>query len=129
MKNWKWIVFSGFLVWLVPFASAVALSGIRTDDRLLFESIMPVLISIAAVGFAMIKPAVVSSPARGLTLGLAWLAISVGLDLLMFMWGPMKMTLLAYMKDIGLTYLMFPVITLGLGWQSRRNNLPNPCKR
>jgi hypothetical protein len=126
MKNWKWIVLSGFLVWLLPFAVAVALSPVRANDRTLFESNMPVVISITAVGFVIIRPAAVSSPVRGLALGLAWLAISIGLDLLMFMSGPMKMTFSNYMKDIGLTYFMFPVLTLGLAWRNRRRDSPNP---
>ena len=43
------------------------------------------------------------------------MAICIGLDLLMFMWGPMKMSFIDYMKDIGLTYLMLPIIAAGVG--------------
>lgn len=33
----------------------------------------------------------------------------------MFMQVPMKMTFADYLKDIGLTYIMIPVIILGIG--------------
>lgn len=33
----------------------------------------------------------------------------------MFMQGPMKMSVLDYIKDIGLTYLIIPAITIGMG--------------
>ncbi len=98
MKNWKWMIVSGVGVWLAPFAIAVTLSGVRAGDRLLFESIMPVVLSVTAVVFAAVRPAAVASPIRGLALGLSWLAISIGLDLLMFMSGPMKMSLIDYAK-------------------------------
>ena len=121
MRHWKWMILSGLLVWLVPFLVALCLSRVRADDRLLFESLMPVVLAVTAVGFALVRPAAVSSPVRGLLIGVAWLAISICLDLMMFTHGPMKMSLVNYMKDIGLTYLMFPVITLGLGWFPLRN--------
>jgi len=34
----------------------------------------------------------------------------------MFMEGPMKMSIADYMMDIGFTYLMIPVITVGIGY-------------
>jgi hypothetical protein len=40
------------------------------------------------------------------------------LDAPLFSQGPMRMTLPNYLADIGLTYLMIPVITLGLGLQA-----------
>jgi hypothetical protein len=53
---------------------------------------------------------------EGLRLGLLWLLISVAIDApLMLLGGPMKMTVGQYLADIGLTYLLMPVITLGLG--------------
>jgi hypothetical protein len=42
--------------------------------------------------------------------------ISIVIDLFMFMWGPMKMSIGDYMADIGLTYLIIPAITVGAGF-------------
>ena len=52
-------------------------------------------------------------------LGILWFAISVAIDLLMFSWGPMKMSLVDYSKDIGFTYLAIPIITAGFGYLKR----------
>jgi len=52
---------------------------------------------------------------EGILLGITWFIINIAIDLLLFMWGPMKMTFLAYMSDIGLTYLIIPIITIGIG--------------
>ena len=52
----------------------------------------------------------------GLLLGLLWLVISFGIDLIMFTWGPMKTPFLDYVSDIGVTYLIIPIVTIGIGW-------------
>ena len=57
---------------------------------------------------------------EGVALGIIWFGISLVLDLLMFMWGPMKMTFANYMMDIGLTYLIIPTITIGFGYLIER---------
>lgn len=40
----------------------------------------------------------------------------------MFMEGPMKMSLVDYVMDIGLTYLIIPAVTVGFGYVMRGNN-------
>lgn len=51
--NRKSLLF-GFLVWLIPFIVSVAIFPIRTSSRALFESIMPVVITICVVVFAVL---------------------------------------------------------------------------
>jgi hypothetical protein len=48
--------------------------------------------------------------------GVIWLGINLILDLLLFMEGPMKMPFVDYIVDIGLTYLLIPIITAGFGY-------------
>jgi hypothetical protein len=57
---------------------------------------------------------------EGARLGAVCLAISLFIDLLLFMEGPMKMPLADYLKDIGLTYLIIPIITVGFGYLLER---------
>ena len=57
---------------------------------------------------------------EGVRLGAVWLAISLFIDLLHFMEGPMKMPLADYLKDIGLAYLIIPIITIGFGYLLER---------
>ena len=47
-------------------------------------------------------------------LGTIWMGISLLLDLLIFVKGPLEMTLEAYIADIGVVYAMIPVIAISL---------------
>jgi len=79
---------------------------------------MPVVITICVVLFSILyfRKLEAGILKEGVILGVLWFAISLGIDLLMFMWGPMKMTFANYMMDIGLTYLIIPAITVGFGY-------------
>ena len=57
---------------------------------------------------------IVASPASGLALGLYWLAISLLLDLVVLVVF-FKMPLVLYLHDIGLRYLLIPIIAWGMG--------------
>lgn len=108
----------GFLLWLIPFIVSFIVYPLKSSSPLLFESIMPVTLALVCMFFAYIYFKKVSSAyiKEGIVIGILWLAISILIDLLMFSWGPMAMTPIAYMEDIGLTYLMYPVMTIGIGY-------------
>jgi hypothetical protein len=117
MKSIAQALLYGFFVWLVPFVTGFLVYPVRTSNRALFESIMPVAVTVSVVLFAYLyfKGGTRGAVREGTLLGLIWLVISVAIDLLMFMWGPMKMTFSSYMADIGLTYLICPTVTIGFG--------------
>ena len=118
MKRYSKIGLFGFLVWLIPFAVSFLIFPIKTTLPALFESIMPVVLTFCVVLFSNLyfKKLEADFLKEGVILGVSWLAISLMLDLLMFMWEPMKMTFVNYMLDIGLTYLIIPTITIGIGY-------------
>ncbi len=118
MPSLKKILAYGFLVWLIPFVAAFLIFPIHSTNRPLFESIMPVVGGVSALIFSVCIFEKVKSDfvKLGVKVGFIWLGISLVLDLLMFGWGPMKMSLAEYVSDIGITYLMIPAITLGFGW-------------
>jgi len=108
----------GLSIWVTGFIVAFALFPIRESSRPLFESIMPVVLAVVTVCFAYqyFKHVRGGFRREGILLGLVWLATNVAIDLpLMLAPSPMQMTLLEYIGDIGLTYLLIPVITVGLG--------------
>ncbi len=108
----------GFLVWLAVFVVAFIIFPLRESSRPLFESIMPVAVASATAGFAVLYFRGVSGSysREGSILGLLWLAINVAIDLpLMLAGGPMQMTPGDYLADIGLTYLIIPAVTIGIG--------------
>lgn len=119
MTSWRRAIGFGFLVWLVPFVVAfVAFAAfpVKESWRSLFESIMAVTVAATAVLLARLyfRRSTARSSWEGVTLGLLWLAISVGIDLPLMLSPPISYTLEEYTADIGLTYLMIPVITIGI---------------
>jgi hypothetical protein len=108
----------GVAVWLIPFVVAFLIFPLRESSRALFESIMPVAVAGATAAFGVVYMARVSRgfAREGVLLGCLWLAICVAIDApLMLFGGPMHMTIPEYLADIGVTYLVIPAITTGLG--------------
>ncbi|UCC81460.1 MAG: hypothetical protein JSW46_10595 [Gemmatimonadota bacterium] len=112
----KAVIF-GVLVWLIPFVTALLIFPLREFARPLFESIMPVVVTVATVTFALLYFRRVSTNhlKEGVSLGALWYAISVVIDLPLMLTGPIGMGFGEYMADIGLTYLIIPTVTIGLG--------------
>jgi hypothetical protein len=106
----------GLVVWFVPFVVAFCIFPLKETWRSLFESIMPVtLAAVVTVGGLLYLRKLPSPSVReGLLLGLIWLTISLAIDLPLMLSPPIRMSPLEYMADIGLTYLMTPIITAGL---------------
>ena len=79
---------------------------------------MPVTLAVCVVflGVSYFKKVESDFLSESIKLGIIWFGISVAIDLFMFMWGPMKMSFYNYMIDIGLTYLIFPITTVGFGF-------------
>ncbi|OGY79762.1 MAG: hypothetical protein A3B74_01825 [Candidatus Kerfeldbacteria bacterium RIFCSPHIGHO2_02_FULL_42_14] len=123
MHSLKKSILLGFLVWLLPFVVAFLIYPIHESHRPIFESIMPLVITISAIIFTYLyfKNVDKNVKAEGAKLGIIFLLISLIIDLIMFMPNsPMHMSLLDYVTDIGLTYLMIPVITIGIGFSIDR---------
>jgi hypothetical protein len=103
--------------WLVPFVVSVCIFPLKKSQPPLFDSLMGVALtgSTVVLGCAYLRGATGGFIAQGAKAGLLWMAANWLLDGLMFSSGPMKMSLDQYFGDIGLAYLMIPVITIGLG--------------
>ena len=117
MKSLKLSLSYGFLVWVIPFVAALFIYPLRSTERALFESIMPVVLVACVVLFSVLYFKKTEKSLReGIFLGVLWLVISVAIDFLFFIWGPVKMPVPEYAKDIGLTYTLIPLITIGYGY-------------
>lgn len=127
MAAWGKAVLFGFLVWLAAFVVAFTIFPIRETSRPLFESIMPVVVTSAAAGLGVVyfRNLAGGFAREGLLLGCLWLAMNLLIDApLMLLGGPMKMTLGEYLADIGLTYLIIPAVTVGMGLACERVSRP-----
>jgi hypothetical protein len=117
MKSMKRALLYGFLLWLIPFIVGFLAFPLRETERPLFETIMAVTVTLAVVILSVLYFGKMDRGYfnEGITIGILWFVISIVIDLLMFMWGPMKMSFLNYMYDIGFTYLIYPTVTIGFG--------------
>ena len=109
----------GFLVWLIPFFVSFLIFPLHDNYRPLFESIMPVVLTITVMFFSIIyfKNIYKEFIKEGVIIGILWFVISLIIDLIMFIpETPMQMTFTDYMMDIGLTYLIILTIPIGIGY-------------
>lgn len=126
-KNLK-IILYGFLVWLVPFAVSFIIFPLRTSMRPLFESVMPLVLTIIVVilSYYYLKNLETNLVKEGVLIGLSWLAINLIIDLMLFLpASPIQMNILDYFMDIGLTYIIIPVITVGMGIMANNKSESN----
>lgn len=118
-KNLKIILF-GFLVWLIPFAVSFVVFPLKFTMRPLFESIMPLVLTITVITLSYyyyLKNLDANFAKEGIIIGLVWFVINIAIDLALFLpASPMQMSFADYMMDIGLTYVMIPIITIGMGY-------------
>jgi hypothetical protein len=117
MKRCSKVVLFGFLVWLIPFIVSFAVFPLKKSMNPLFETIMAVVVTLVGVIFVYLyfKKVELNFFKEGILFGLVLFVMSIVIDLLLFMWGPMKITFGNYMMDIGLTYLIYPIVSGGFG--------------
>ena len=117
IANWKIWLF-GLLSWLIPFIVSLAFfdsSGQVTIAQPLFKSLMVVIgggvgAALLVWVFRRIPPTLRS----GLIIGTVWLLINLAFDLVVLV--PMSGTSIgAYVADIGLRYLMIPIMAVAIG--------------
>jgi hypothetical protein len=116
MTSWVKALLFGLLIWLVPFVVAFAAFPLKESWRSLFESIMPVTLTLTVVPCAVLyfRRVHTGFVREGIRVGLLWLGISVAIDLPLMLNPPINYTLTEYAADIALTYAMMPVITVGV---------------
>jgi hypothetical protein len=117
MKKYCKLFGLSFLSWLLAFLLSVLLSPLKKSANPLFETLMPLILVTICIFAVFLWFRKVSSHyiREGILLGSFLFGVNIVFDLLMFLWGPMQMTFTAYMNDIGFTYLIYPIITVGFG--------------
>ncbi|GBD94335.1 hypothetical protein BMS3Abin05_01941 [bacterium BMS3Abin05] len=117
MTSFRKALLFGVIIWVIPFTVALFIFPLRESWRALFESIMPLVITITTVslGVAYFKKVESGFIKEGVVVGLLWLIICLVIDLPLMLSSPMNMSLVDYMADVGLTYLIIPAITMSLG--------------
>jgi uncharacterized membrane protein YpjA len=109
----------GFLAWLIPFISAFffySKEGGLAIDIFLFKTIMIVVGSIvgAFLLVSYFKRLRANYLMEGIIVGITWFVISILLDIFILI--PMsEMSLPSYFTEIGLRYLVMPVMSIMVG--------------
>lgn len=118
VRSIKWALGLGFLLWVIPFVISMVIFPIKSSDVQLFDSILAVVtvLFVTIFGIVYFMRMDTGYLREGVVIGILWLGISIVIDLLMFSRGPMAMPFLEYIKDIGLGYLVYPIVTTGLGY-------------
>lgn len=117
MKSVKYAVIYGFLLWLLPFVASIIIFPLKKTDPAFFQSFLGVLsITLAVILTVFYFRKTQGNLREGIFLGLTFSVISWFLDFLFFIWGPIKMPLDAYIKEIGIGYLLYLIIAVGFGF-------------
>jgi hypothetical protein len=107
----------GFVVWLVPFIASIGIFPLKASMPALFEELMAAVLTLCVVFFLVVyfRRFRYSSFKTGIAVGGVWLLMCLVLDLLMFSWGPMQMSIWDYLTSIGPAYLTIPIVAGGCG--------------
>jgi len=126
MKNIGRIVLLGFLLWLTVFAASFFIFPLKESNPPLFETLISIILAASTVlyGFIYYRKEIITLKSC-ITLGLIWTAVNILIDLPLFSYGPMKKSLPDYFTDIGLTYLMIPVILTAFALGKEKKNTLN----
>lgn len=113
------LVLWGAAIWAVPFLLGMAIFAFVPTDSALFDTLMTLALGLAACVGSTAYLAKAPSPgmSAGVRAGLAWMFIALVLDAPFFLFGPqqMRMPVADYAGDIGLGYLLIPIIAGSIG--------------
>ncbi len=112
------VLLYGFLLWLTVFAGSVLIYPLKENDPIFFETLISIILAASTVifGYLYFQKDLPNLP-KCLSVGFAWALINIGIDLPLFSYGPMKRPWVEYMTDIGLTYLMIPIILIAFAFK------------
>jgi hypothetical protein len=119
MISIKRAVLFGFLIWLIAFVISFLIFPIHENNRPLFESIMPIVISIFTSFFSYkyLKTVKENFVKESVLLATVFILVNWTIDMpLMLSPSPMQMTFSDYFQDIGITYFMMLPITIAMGY-------------
>ena len=113
----------GVVAWLIPFAAGFVVFPIKQTNAQLFNSIMAlaVVLTAAALLILYFRDRQVNVREAGIV-GAMWVVMNLVLDYPMFAFGPMQMTAAQYYSEIGLEYLIYPIVAIGAAKLARAEN-------
>ncbi len=113
----KAIVF-GVSLWVIVAATLTVTLPLMTGNRGLYDSIASVVISLGLVAFSALylKKVTENVLRESVYLSLTFAVVIAGLDLSLLVLGILKMSWYRFVSEIAVSYLMTPIITIGMGY-------------
>jgi hypothetical protein len=107
----------GAAIWLAPFALGMSLIAVVNQESALFDTIMAIALGASAAWFSLLYLRRLPSAdmRAGAMAGVGWAALAAALDAPVFMFGPYRMLIQDYVADIGLGYILIPIISASIG--------------
>ncbi len=107
----------GLATWIIALAISMPMFRLKQAADPLFETVMTLVLTVLAVVVTGLDLRRLGSGfvREGVLLGCALLLVNLVLDLPLFLFGPMARPLMSYLEDIGFTYLVYPIVTIGTG--------------
>jgi len=112
----------GFLLWLTVFISSFIIFPLKASNPPFFETLISIfLVLFTVIASHLYFSKTLLSVKSALYAGITWMMVNIIIDLPLFSFGPMKKDIADYFTDIGLTYIIIPIITTGLAAVSVRS--------
>lgn len=110
------IVGYGIFVWLIP-SLVTATLAFFSGSMNFFEIISAVAIAVTVITFSYLYLRDINANfiKEGVLIGVAWMIISIALDLLLIAVGISQLSLTGYAMYVAPLYILIPAITIGLG--------------
>lgn len=118
MHNLNKALIFGFFVWFFPFSVSVLFCCLHKNETQLYNSVFALSIAITGIIFSYFyfKKVNENYIKEGIFLALIFFVFSIFLDLLMYSWGPMKMSHASFLKNISIGYFVYFPIGIGFGY-------------
>ncbi len=111
------IVGLGVLLWLIPLLVFLPLEHAWHGQPWPSTAIMPLTLALCGVVFSVYYFRYVRQGyvREGLNVGLTWMLMAMLMDLPLYLHGPIARPLHRYLIEVALAYLIYPIITIGMG--------------
>lgn len=121
MKSVSKAVGFGVVMWIIVAATLTVSLPLMASNRGLYDSIAGVVISLCIVVFSALylKHAEGNVLRESVYLSLTFMVVIAALDLSLLLSGVLKMSFSQFVSDIAISYLMTPIITIGMGYMKK----------
>lgn len=121
MKSVKKALLYGFLLWFLPFITSFIVYPIQDDYPVVFKAIMGVVLLVYTIVFAFLyfKDHGGIKLFEGILVSTLWLLISIVLDMIIFVLGPLGYGFWQYLFEIGISYFTIPAVIIFTSYMNK----------